>query len=56
METQTIIILDLLLLCGCGPINRYLGIEDDSIVEEMVEEAIQIKTGMNIDLTPNSPE
>ena len=56
MEKQAIAILMLMMLCGCGPINRYLGMEDDSIVEEMVEEAIQIKTGLRVDLTPNSPE
>ena len=29
---------------------------DDCLVEEIVEQAIEQKTGLNLDLTPNSPE
>lgn len=29
---------------------------DDNIVEEKIEEVIKNKTGLNLDLTPSSPE
>ena len=52
-----------LLLCfitvafyACHPINEYFGMPDDNIAEELSEAAIKYETGLDIDLTPNSPE
>lgn len=42
--------------CSCTPINRFFGIQDDNVAEEIVEEMIQAKAGANIDLSPGSPE
>lgn len=43
-------------LCSCGAINKKIGLEDDNPIEETVEEVIKIETGLNVDLTPDSPE
>lgn len=42
--------------CGCSYINKKLGLSDDNLGEEIVEEVIEMKTGLDIDLTPSSPE
>jgi hypothetical protein len=46
----------MIVLSGCSGVNRKLGIQDDNLAEEIVEEAIQAKTGLDIDLTPATPE
>lgn len=50
------VIATIMTLSGCEPVNRYLGLSDDNIGEELVETAIKIETGLDIDLTPSSPE
>lgn len=49
-------ILPLLLLCSCSAINAKLGQEDDWFGEEILESAIEMKTGIDVDLTPGTPE
>jgi hypothetical protein len=44
------------MLAGCSQMNNYLGIQDDNIVEEAIEEVIEEKTGIKLDLTPGSDE
>jgi len=51
-----IAILSLVLLCGCSTINEYLGFQDDNMVEEYLEERIENGIGVDLDLTPFSPE
>lgn len=46
----------LLLLASCSAINAKLGLTDDNPVEEIGEAIIEAKTGLDIDLTPGSPE
>lgn len=46
----------ILLLSSCSYINSYLGLGDDNFGEEMIEEGIKYKTGIDIDLTPGSTE
>lgn len=41
---------------GCSQINKKLGYKDDSLPEELVEWAIEQATGLEGDLTPDSPE
>ena len=41
---------------GCSLLNEALQIKDDHILEEFIEEIIENETGMQIDLTPESPE
>lgn len=50
------VIATVLTLSGCEPVNRYLGLSDDNIGEELIEAAVKIETGLDIDLTPSSPE
>lgn len=49
-------IFPLLFLCSCSAINAKLGLSDDNFSEELVEEVIEMKTGLDVDLTPGSPE
>ncbi len=37
---------------ACSVFNAYVGLEDDNIIEEAVEDAIEAKTGFRFDLTP----
>ena len=46
----------LLCLCACEPINRYLSLPDDNLFEETAEFAVKAETGLDLDLTPSSPE
>lgn len=46
----------LLCNCGCSVLNKKAGLPDDNIVEEIAESIIQNETGLNIDLTPSTPE
>ena len=45
-----------LLFLGCSTCNKWLGIPDDHPVEEISEMIIEYKTGISVDLTPESPE
>ena len=44
------------LLLSCSKINSMLGLQDDNIMEEVVEDVIKQETGLDMDLTPSSPE
>ena len=44
------------LVGGCSYINKKLGLEDDHFLEELVEDKIEIETGLRIDLSPDSME
>lgn len=46
----------IVMCCGCSYINRKLGLQDDNFGEELAEEIIEMKTGLDVDLTPSSPE
>ena len=51
-------ILIIVSALGTGVIlkNYYPNYQDDNPVEELVEEVIESQTGINIDITPLSPE
>ena len=54
-----IIILSIIIVAcmgGCSYFNKTLGLKDDHVVEEMIEEKIKQETGVDIDLTPRTPE
>lgn len=46
-------VLALTLFSGCAFFSEY---EDDNAYEEALESIIDYKTGIQIDLTPNTPE
>lgn len=59
--TSIIFLTILAILCftSCGVVQKLddmLGVPDDNVVEEMVENVIESKTGIDFDLTPRSPE
>lgn len=41
---------------GCSYVNEKLGLRDDNIIEEAIENKIEDTTGLNIDLSPDSVE
>jgi regulatory protein YycI of two-component signal transduction system YycFG len=47
------VLLILSIFGGCSYINKRLGLKDDHIVEEAVEDLIEDHVGVEIDLTPN---
>ncbi len=44
------------LVFGCSKINQKFGMKDDNIIEESIEKIIENKTGIDVDLTPESSE
>lgn len=40
------------LLGGCAYCNTQLGLKNDNVFEEAIEEAIKRETGIDLDLTP----
>jgi len=56
MFTFSVLIVVLGYLGGCASLNHKLKLNDDNIIEEIVEQIIESKLGVDIDLTPNSPE
>ncbi len=37
---------------GCSYLNEKAGIPDDNVFEQMIEDHIEFRTGIEIDLTP----
>lgn len=56
MRLFFVVIVIMVLSGACRVLNRYAGVEDDNPVEELAEEIIRAKTGMELDLTPKSEE
>lgn len=49
----------IVIVCGIlifGVSHAWKKYPHDNIVEEIVEDVIQVETGADVDLTPNSPE
>ena len=46
------LLLIIIALVGCSYLNKKLGLEDDNIVEELVEDIIEEELGISVDLTP----
>lgn len=45
-----------ILLNACSSINKSIGLSDDNMIEEFVEAQIENQTGLDIDLSPSTPE
>lgn len=57
MKAMYVIAITSIFVTGCvSYFNDAAGLEDDNMIEESVEFAIEGYTGMDIDLTPGSPE
>lgn len=56
MKNLLLIIGAALLLPSCSQINEKLGLPDDNLGEEVIENVIKEEVGVIVDLTPASPE
>lgn len=56
MNKKTLIFFLGCTLFACSSINEKVGLKDDNFVEEAVEVIIEEKTGIEMDLTPSTPE
>jgi len=56
MKIFAVILFMSCVLGGCSYINKQMGLDDDNLIEEIVEAAIKSKSGIDIDLTPGTPE
>lgn len=39
-------------MVGCSTLNEKAGLSNDNFIEQVVEEIIRNKSGINVDLTP----
>lgn len=46
----------LITLDSCSMINKKVGLPDDNLIEECAEILLDVETGLNVDLSPSSPE
>ncbi len=37
---------------GCSYLNKQFGLQDDNPIEEAIEDVIEHRTGIDVDLTP----
>lgn len=44
------------LIGGCSLINQRLGLKDDNLIEEAIEQELKDRTGVELDLSPGSKE
>lgn len=44
------------LMMSCSNINKFYGLEDDNFIEEAVENVLESKIGIDLDLTPFTEE
>lgn len=52
-----LILVSIAVLTGIVMVaNEHFGAKDDNLAEEVIEEAIEITTGLDVDLTPLTPE
>ena len=56
LKIVILITVVVLISAGCSYINKKLGWPDDNIAEEFIEGGIRSQTGIDIDLTPSTPE
>lgn len=49
----TFFVVAIPFFCGCSNWKNY---KSDNFVEEILEEVIEMKTGLDVDLSPFSPE
>lgn len=59
MKIMCIFFFLVALFVGCGKVNDFFGMNDDSFIEEnaekLIEEQLELEPG-TLDLTPRSPE
>ncbi len=56
MKISIVILTSGCIFWGCGYFNQYFGLKDDNVIEEAIENKLKDTTGLDVDLTPDSPE
>ena len=56
MKILYVCITLVILTTACSSVNEYFGWNDDHPAEEFFEAVIEAETGLDIDLSPMSPE
>lgn len=56
MRIAFALILGTAILNGCSYLNQKAGVKDDHVLEEIIEAQIEKELGIDIDLTPSTPE
>lgn len=56
LKISIALVLIIVLVTSCKYLNKAFGMKDDNFLEEAVEDMIEVKTGIDIDLTPASEE
>lgn len=51
-----VVVIVCVFLGACSWINSHIGLKDDNVAEESLEAIIKEQTGLDIDLSPESPE
>jgi len=54
MALAAFVVVMLVVIFSCC--TQFLGLKDDSPLEESLEELVEGYTGLDVDLTPESPE
>ncbi len=49
-------VLFTLSFVSCSELNEKIGLKDDNIAEEFLENVVESKTGLDVDFTPSTPE
>ena len=47
-----LVVLLTTFVASCSYLNKKVGLQDDNTIEEAIEDAIQDRFGLDIDLTP----
>lgn len=56
MKVIFVFCIGALFFGGCTYVNKKIGMEDDWAGEELLEDEIESRTGISIDLTPATKE
>ena len=48
-----VLLMGVLVSCSCYWLKGY---KEDNIIEELIEDVIEAKTGIDFDLSPSTPE
>ena len=56
MKNLMLMIGAVLLLPSCTMLNQKLRLQDDNLGEEVIEDVIEGRIGVDVDLTPSTPE
>jgi len=55
MKKLILAVVLIAVICGgCAMLNKWCGLKDDNLAENLVEDAIEFETGQQVDLTPEN--